>query len=399
MRSHQLRRIFRNVLALGLLPSASIAACGGVAIEVEDSDAGSTQDAAVTPTKPPTTGRDSGTTKVDASVVTFDGGKDASVVKKDASVLDGAIKDTGVDGCVSTPAPLPDFDGSFPPCEWQVPLPCSVDTSQGIPQTECQQYCGPQAFYCYPHDPSAIGGGDGGAESGWVLLCGACAIGRRPEGFAIADQQASAANDACVPQRVVGQFFAMAAELEAASVFSFERLERELAAHGAPKSLQRRARRAAQDERRHARVTRVLAERFGGAPATPSEGPRDIRDLEAIALENAIEGCVRETFGALTATVQAERSSDRRVRAAMRRIAADETEHAALAWSVASWISTRLSPESQAEVRAAMQATIEALASDVSKTPPALLQDVCGLPSGREAAGLVDEMRAALWAA
>ena len=53
--------------------------------------------------------------------------------------------------------------------------------------------------------------------------------------------------------------------------------------------------------------------------------------------ENAREGCVRETFGALIAMHQAERAGDPIIRRAMRRIAEEETRHAELAWEVASW--------------------------------------------------------------
>jgi len=59
--------------------------------------------------------------------------------------------------------------------------------------------------------------------------------------------------------------------------------------------------------------------------------------LVDVALENAVEGCVRETYGALIATRQAEAASDPVVRRAMRKIAADETAHAALSWDVASF--------------------------------------------------------------
>jgi len=59
--------------------------------------------------------------------------------------------------------------------------------------------------------------------------------------------------------------------------------------------------------------------------------------------EIAVEGCVRETFGALEATFQAKNANDPQIRRVMRRIAEDETRHAALAWRVAAWIEPRLS--------------------------------------------------------
>jgi hypothetical protein len=63
------------------------------------------------------------------------------------------------------------------------------------------------------------------------------------------------------------------------------------------------------------------------APAPPA------RSLEELAVENAVEGCVRETYGALTAIWQARTAKDPSVAAAVRRIARDETRHAALSWA------------------------------------------------------------------
>ncbi len=62
-----------------------------------------------------------------------------------------------------------------------------------------------------------------------------------------------------------------------------------------------------------------------------------LRSLEALAVENAVEGCVRETMGALFAMHQAASAADPHVRATMVSIAPDETRHAALGWAVAEW--------------------------------------------------------------
>lgn len=153
-----------------------------------------------------------------------------------------------------------------------------------------------------------------------------CAIGRRPAG--LVEMDASCTD-------LVGAFFARAAQLEAASVDAFRVLQRELRAHGAPRGLLARATRAANDEIAHARMTAAIARRFGGRFAKPRVEPREVRSLEEIALENATEGCVNETYGALVATFQARVAGDPRVRAAMARIARDETRHAALARDVA----------------------------------------------------------------
>lgn len=134
-----------------------------------------------------------------------------------------------------------------------------------------------------------------------------------------------------------GAQLAAMAELEAASVPAFERLARELAHWNAPAELVRRARLAMGDEIRHARVMTALAREYGYEPRAIEVPELPIRDLDAIAHENAIEGCVREAYGALVATYQAERARPE-LREAFRAIAVDERRHVELAEDVHAWI-------------------------------------------------------------
>jgi hypothetical protein len=200
--------------------------------------------------------------------------------------------------------------------------------------------------------------------------------GRRPEGFeahaAIGESELD----------VLARF----AALETASVAAFLRLARELAHHGAPRSLVDRARRASRDEVRHARALVAL----GAPPSTPlaDEGP--CRDLEAIARENAVEGCVFETFGALVSTLQAERAETARLRRAFGGIARDERRHAALACDVDAWCASRLSLAARARVDAAREEASHELARRAAKQrPSSRAERRLGLPSPREAAALV----------
>src|SRR5262249_51281795 len=119
---------------------------------------------------------------------------------------------------------------------------------------------------------------------------------------------------------------AAAAWLEGAAVFAFEALGRELSAHGAPASLIERAKKAQRDEKRHRRAMSALAARFGVAVQPVELEPLAVRPLFEVAIENAVEGCVRETWGAAVAAFQGEVALDRAVRRAMRSIAADEAE-------------------------------------------------------------------------
>ena len=194
-----------------------------------------------------------------------------------------------------------------------------------------------------------------------------------------------------------GAYFARIAYLEAASVDAFEILARELRAHGAPRSLVRSAEAARRDEIRHARVTTALAKRFGARPRSPRVAAFAERPLETIARENAIEGCMRETWGALVATWQASAASDPVVRAAMRRIAIDETRHAALAWRVHGWAARRLDAAARRRVERARDRAIERLVAAVTAPAHAEVVRVAGLPDAALAARLVEGFRDALF--
>jgi hypothetical protein len=140
----------------------------------------------------------------------------------------------------------------------------------------------------------------------------------------------------------LGAYFASVAHLESAAAIAFGELARELAHHGAPAELVTRARRSQADERRHALVMGTLARRFGGRPVRARAAIGAPRTLEAIALHNASEGCVRESFGALVGLWQAHAARDPHVRAVMQRVARDELRHARLSLDLDRWARARL---------------------------------------------------------
>ena len=183
-----------------------------------------------------------------------------------------------------------------------------------------------------------------------------------------------------------GAQLAAMAELEAASVPAFERLARELATWGAPAELVARARAAMRDEVRHARVMTALAAKHGVAPRAIEVPALPCRSLEEIARENAIEGCVREAYGALVATYQAERAKAE-LRPAFRAIAVDERRHAGLAEDVHAWIVGQLDDARREEiVRARARAEGELRASVATSRACGEL----GLPSGADAIAMCD---------
>lgn len=209
-------------------------------------------------------------------------------------------------------------------------------------------------------------------ECEWHFVCGA---GRRPAGLVNAE------NCSALP---LASWFAQAAHLEAASVTAFRLLRRDLRIHGAPRSLLRQASRAAREEKRHARRMKSLAKRAGIASPAPVVASLPIPSLEELARHNAVEGCIRETFGALVAGHQSAHTPDREFAAVMRRIAREETFHAAFSHRVDTWARRRLGRAAQHRIDeqrllAAHELLREAAADVDSATRKALgLPDPCG---------------------
>jgi hypothetical protein len=143
------------------------------------------------------------------------------------------------------------------------------------------------------------------------------------------------------------------AHLEAASVPAFAHLERELRAHGAPERLLAGARRARLDEERHACMMSDLARAAGARMPVVEVAPMAVRPLDEIAIENAVEGCVREALGALAASEQARTARDPVLSTVLAGIAVDEARHASLAWAVDRWASRGLSAAARRRVHAA----------------------------------------------
>lgn len=215
--------------------------------------------------------------------------------------------------------------------------------------------------------------------------------GRRPEGLRSQHRSASAP--------ALGEHFARMAHLEAASVVAFELLASELAAHGAPDELIAWARRAAADEVRHAATTRELARRFGARPIMPDIASTPPRSLEALAIENAREGCVRECFGAALGCYQAQAATDPAIAVAMAAIADDETQHAALAFAIDAWVQTRLDAPARARVAAARAQAVSTLRAELACSTDVAARAALGLPDDLAALRLHSALEQALWAA
>ncbi len=350
-------RAFRRIVALTIAsPLATFAACHAGDDDAPRGDA-STHDAAVE------AGDES------------DAPDPCSPVEIDGAYIEG---DAGSDGCST----------------FRV-LPCGLPPDAGVksclPSLDvCLEACGPDLlFYCQlaPVVCSAEAGVFVDADT--IVECISCggSSGRRPLGL-------------CAPslskRTPTGDYFAAMAHLEAASVRAFRDLARWLGAMDAPARLVGAARRAAADERRHARAAGKLARRFGGAMARPRVRPSPQPSLVALLEDDVVEGCVGETFGALVASWQARRAGDRHVATAMRRIAKDETRHAALAWEILAWGYALGSRAERARVRRTFDAALDAL----ERRAPTRLDDATrrtsGHPDGDAERRLANELARAL---
>ena len=118
-------------------------------------------------------------------------------------------------------------------------------------------------------------------------------------------------------------------------------------------------------------------------------------DLFGLALDNRVEGCVRETFGAALAAWQARHATAPSLRRAFEHIARDEARHAALAWSIAEWVEPQLTPDQRAALNTAAREAIAELATPVTLSEQARAS--AGLPNAASHAHLLAGM-APIWA-
>ncbi len=325
-------------------------------------------------------------------------GQDATVDSGDALLADAQQEDSPVDaGEAGDSAPLTCDVGylycCFNSCWCYVPLvttrwvACGADAEAGAcPDAQMPSQC------FYPESatlcPGPVRGcsvlaGEAGAvevECTWGMDA---ACGRRPRGFT---PDAVRGTDPTVA------YLSRCAQLEEASIDAFEILHVELQDLGAPRRLVRAARRAARDEIRHAATMAGLAGRRGATTERRKVKSGVRRSSQAIAIENAVEGCVRETYGALVAMWQGRTAEDLRVRRAMRRIGADEAQHAQLAWNVHGWMNARLTPSARRAIERARHDALRTLRAELQHSPPGPVVRSLGLPSKVQATILLDRL-------
>lgn len=373
----RLRRVIERLLFVSLAGAPAACSSESVTSSMDGGGASALADSAADGVSPRADG--GGTDAALDSTVAEGGGLDASACEH--LLLDGS------------PDGAADAGDGFAGCTWYAAVPCNLAPEAGhdgcdLLLSDCQDFCGEPArcnvFQC--GDAGVIPSGPLTVEC--INRAPRCTgvVGRRPAG--LRDARRRSGGDAA------GEWLADAARLEAASVHAFLRLGAELEAMGAPACLVREAERSARDEVRHARITRRLARGRGAAPSRVGVKRGRARSIEAFAIENAVEGCVREAFGALVASRQALAARDADVRVAMGDIARDEIRHAALALSIADWLSPRLDAGVRGRVATAMRGAVDVLRCEVRATPGDVASAL-GLPSGAEGARLVDAFAAA----
>ncbi len=229
-------------------------------------------------------------------------------------------------------------------------------------------------------EPAAVEDVEGGGTvscSGVVTVMSYC--GRRPLAWRDSDAR---------PAGVREQLDAFALT-EQASITAFVELAAQLAAQGAPATLVERCRAAARDECRH--VERLVALGATVDPGrVPGPSPASTSRL-MIAVHNAIEGCVAETWAALVARHQAMHAGRAELRQAYAQIADDEARHAQLAWDLYAWLGAQLGPSEGSRVAAARAealARLETVAEDQALAVPAAARIALGLPAPRRARAL-----------
>jgi hypothetical protein len=279
---------------------------------------------------------------------------------------------------------------TMPVCEASIPLSCFMilpDNPDGgsLTQEQCQTICPEPMNVTGCQVENSNGDGPGALNCFY-----ACGTGRAFEGMArVVSNERSP----------IAAYLAEVAYLESAAVEAFDILVRELEAHRAPAALVLAARAAREDEVRHARMTEKLAKARGATVHAPERSPREVRALVDIAIDNAAEGCVRETFGALLAQHQGTHAADRSLRRAMKQIAEDETRHAELSWALAAWLDGALTDDQRARVRQARDRAIEELGASMIGDVPADVHYLAGVPDPLVARAMWTSLAGELWSA
>ena len=194
-----------------------------------------------------------------------------------------------------------------------------------------------------------------------------------------------------------GAFFAELAYLEKAAVTAFVYLAMELEHYGAPDELIQLAKQGVKEELEHVELMKMLAKIYGAEPQKVAVEPFRLRPLVEIAEENAREGCIRETFGALLAMWQARHAEEEAVRRVMERISYEESLHGALSWKIDEWIQSKLTSDEKKRCQQAHQEALTIIQQELQQEQNPALIRYCGFPNREQSNLLYQQLKAELW--
>ena len=166
--------------------------------------------------------------------------------------------------------------------------------------------------------------------------------------------------------------FSIQAEGEHASVASFARHTLQLMTMGAPPTLLMGSQQAALDEIRHAKMCYSIAEAFLEETIRPSsldiDGSVKAMNKEEVIQSVINEGCIGETISAVRAQFGFYKAKEPMVKDILEEIAADESNHAQLAWNTVQWVIDRF-PKLRSVAKETFKARLDRPISTLNSFP------------------------------
>ena len=163
----------------------------------------------------------------------------------------------------------------------------------------------------------------------------------------IGGRQPHTYNELLIDGDGVGSYFAQLAYMKAQSVFAFIELASNLRHFQAPVTFIERCDIAAKNQLLHTKLMQELAE-IEGFFIPPVRYSSTTNNIFSVAMHNAVEGCVYETWSALIANWQSTHlAADPELQTVYEQIGQDEARHSQLAWDVHAWFLKKLTKRQQ----------------------------------------------------
>jgi hypothetical protein len=187
-------------------------------------------------------------------------------------------------------------------------------------------------------------------------------------------------------------WFLQATQAEIGSVGAFLLLREELQRLDAPQHFIQQCLEAARDEVQHARLMNNVCRSVGIQPSIPQISDIPNRSIFDIALENALEGCIHESYAAMQALHQSQHASTPEFRRLFFIIAQDELRHADLSLRIHQWLMTQLSQSQQQTIKEAQQKCLEQLLEFHANQPHNPALNMLGPPEPKKAQELAKSL-------